>query len=129
MRSSLLLATVASGLFLVMNTAAKADGIAAVLKSPSTVHRLDATTGAFKGSIQVSNAVSVCCDGTTIAVLLANGSVNRYSAQSGAFQGSIQVGGNPQSVQVSGGVIAVQTSNQIKRYKASNGAFLGSSQI
>ncbi len=108
---------------------AQADGITAVMKSPSTIYRLDATTGAYKGSIQVTDAVSVGCDGETIAVLLANGSVYRYNAQSGAYQGSIQVGDDPQSVQVSGGVIAVRTASQIKRYKASNGAYLGSNQI
>lgn len=108
---------------------AQADGITAVMKSPSMIYRLDATTGAFKGSIQVSNAVSVGCDGTTIAVLLASNFVNRYSAETGAFQGAFQVSDNPQSVQVSGGVIAVRTANHIKRYKASSGAFLGSNQI
>jgi hypothetical protein len=108
---------------------AQADGITAVMKSPSMIYRLDATTGAFKGSIQVSNAVSVGCDGTTIAVLLASNFVNRYSAETGAFQGAFQVSDNPQSVQVSGGVIAVRTANYIKRYKATTGAFLGSNQI
>ncbi len=108
---------------------AKADGITAVIKSPSTIYRLDATTGAYKGSIQVSNAVSVGCDGETIAVLLGNGSVNRYQASNGAYQGSIQVGKDAQSVQVSGGVIAVRTANQVKRYKADSGSYLGSNQI
>lgn len=117
------------GSFFFMGTNAYADGITAVLKSPSQVSRLDATTGAYKGSIQVSNAIGVCCDGQTIAVLLGNGAVNRYDAQSGAYKGSIQVGGSPQSVQVSAGVIAVRTANQVKRYKADTGAYLGSSQI
>jgi hypothetical protein len=106
-----------------------AGDVTAVIKSPSLVYRLDAVTGAYKGSIQVNNATSVGCDGKTIAVLLKNGFVNRYSAESGAYQGSFQVGDNPESVQVSGGVIAVRTAKQLKRYKASNGSFLGSSQI
>lgn len=109
--------------------AAQADGITAALKNPSTVYRLDATTGAYKGSISVNNAISVGCDGETIAVLLANGSVYRYDANSGSYKGSFQVSGDPQSVQVSGGVIAVGTANQIMRYKASNGSYLGSNQI
>jgi hypothetical protein len=106
-----------------------ADGITAVLKSPSQVYRLDATTGAYKGSIQVSNGISVGCDGQTIAVLLGSGSVNRYDAKSGSYRGSIQVGKDAQSVQVSGGVIAVRTANQVKRYKADSGSYLGSNQI
>jgi hypothetical protein len=118
-----------AGLLFALLSNAHADGITAVLKSPSQVYRLDATTGAYKGSIQVSNGMSLGCDGQTIAVLLGNGSVNRYDAQSGAYQGSIQVGKDAQSVQVSGGVIAVRTSNQIKRYKADTGAYLGSNQI
>ena len=118
-----------AGLLFALLSNANADGITAVLKSPSQVYRLDATTGAYKGSIQVSNGMSLGCDGQTIAVLLGNGSVNRYDAQSGAYQGSIQVGKDAQSVQVSGGVIAVRTSNQIKRYKADTGAYLGSNQI
>ncbi len=129
MRSRRLLWVAVAVLCSVVNGTAKADGITAVIKSPSLIYRLDATTGAYKGSIQVTDAVSVGCDGETIAVLLANGSVYRYNAQSGAYQGSIQVGDDPQSVQVSGGVIAVRTASQIKRYKASNGAYLGSNQI
>jgi hypothetical protein len=129
MKSRCLLWVAVGTLCFALHGTAHAGGITAVLKGSSQVYRLDAATGAFKGSIQVSNAMSVCCDGTTIAVLLANGSVNRYSAQSGAFQGSIQVGRDARSVQVSGGVIAVQTANQIKRYKADTGAYLGSNQI
>ena len=110
-------------------SSAQADGVTAVLKSPSLINRLNATTGAFMGSISVSNAVDVGCDGQTIAALLANGTVNRYDASNGSFQGSISVGGNAQSVQVSGGVIIVRTASDIKRYKASNGAFMGSSSI
>ena len=122
-------AAVFGALLLAMSISARADGITAVLKSPSQVYRLDATTGAYKGSIQVSNGISVGCDGQYIAVLLASGSVNRYDASNGAYKGSIQVGKDAQSVQVSGGVIAVRTSNQIKRYKADTGAYLGSNQI
>ena len=118
-----------AGLLFVMHSNARADGITAVLKSPSQVYRLDATTGAYKGSIQVSNGVSVGCDGQTIAVLLGSGSVNRYDAKSGSYRGSIQVGKDAQSVQVSGGVIAVRTANQVKRYKADSGSYLGSNQI
>lgn len=118
-----------AGLLFALLSNAHADGITAVLKNPSQVYRLDATTGAYKGSIQVSNGISVGCDGQTIAVLLGSGSVNRYDANSGAYQGSIQVGQDAQSVQVSGGVIAVRTSNQIKRYDAKSGSFLGSNQI
>jgi hypothetical protein len=107
----------------------RASEVTAVLKSPSLVYRLDAVTGAFKGSIQVSNGVSVGCDGETIAVLLGNGFVNRYDANSGAYRGSIQVGDEPQSVQVSGGVISVRTKSYLKRYRAANGFYLGSTQI
>lgn len=106
-----------------------AGEITAVIKSPSLIYRLDAITGAYQGSIQVGNAVSVGCDGATIAVLLKNGYVYRYNAQNGAYLGSFQVGDSPQSVQVSGGVIAVRTAKQLRRYKASNGAYLGTNQI
>jgi len=129
MKTRHLVLLVVTGLFFAVTGNAQADGITAVIKSPSTIYRLDATTGTFKGSIQVNNAVSVGCDGTTIAVLLANDFVNRYNAETGAFQGSFQVGDNPQSVQVSGGVIAVRTAKHMKRYKATTGAFLGSNQI
>lgn len=108
---------------------ARADGVTAMLKSPSLINRLDATTGTYLGSISVSNAVDVGCDGRTIAALLANGTVNRYDASNGSYQGSISVGGNPQSVQVSGGVIIVRTDSNIKRYNASNGAYMGSNPI
>jgi len=122
-------AAVAAGVFLAMIGRVSAEGVTAVLKSPSQVYRLDATTGAFKGSIQVSNGISLGCDGEVIAVLLASGSVNRYDAKTGAYRGSMQVGRDAQSVQVSGGVIAVRMAKQIKRYKAGNGAYLGSNQI
>lgn len=125
---SILLTTIA-GFCLALADTAHADGITAVMKSPSMIYRLDATTGAYKGSIQVNNAVSVGCDGETIAVLLASNFVNRYDAETGAFQGAFQVSDNPQSVQVSGGVIAVRTANYIKRYDATSGSFLGSNQI
>lgn len=119
----------ATAVFFGLGATARADGITAVIKNPSTIYRLDATTGAFKGSITVRDAVSVSCDGQTIAVLVANGTVSRYDAQTGAFKGSTFVSGDPQSVQVSGGVIAVRTANEIKRYDASTGGFLGSSSI
>ena len=106
-----------------------ADGIIAVLKSSSIVERRDATSGAFKGSISVNNALDVGCDGETIAVLLANGSVYRYRADNGSFQGSIAISGKPSGVQVSGGVIAVTTANSVNRYKASTGSFMGSSSL
>lgn len=106
-----------------------ADNIIATLKNSSSVERRDAKTGAFKGSISVSNAIDVGCDGETIAVLLGNGSVNRYDAQSGAFRGSISVSGKPDSVQVSGGVIAVTTGRSVNRYNAQTGAFMGSSSL
>lgn len=117
------------GILCALQISVSAGEVTAVIKSHSLVYRLDAVTGAYKGSIQVDRALGVGCDGTTIAVLLGNGFVNRYDAQSGAYRGSFQVGDGPQSVQVSGGVIAVRTAHQLKRYKASNGAFLGSSQI
>jgi len=123
-----IMALAAAGLLL-PNLSLLASDITAVLKSPSLVYRLDSATGNFRGSIQVSNAISVGCDGETIAVLLGNGFVNRYDAKSGAYRGSIQVGDKPTSVHVSGGVISVRTSSYLKRYKATNGAYLGSTQI
>jgi hypothetical protein len=77
----------------------------------------------------VSNAISVGCDGETIAVLLANGTVNRYNAQTGSFQGSISVSGKPTAVQVSGGVIAVTTERSLNRYNAKSGSYMGSSSL
>ena len=106
-----------------------ADGIIAVLKSPSSVECRDAKSGSFKGSISVNNAIDVACDGETIAVLLANSSVYRYNADNRSFQGSISVSGKPKGVQVSGGVIAVTTDRNILRYNARNGAFMGSSSL
>ena len=129
MKSSCLLWVAVGTLCFALHGTAHADGITAVLKSPSQVYRLDATTGAYKGSIQVSNGISVGCDGETIAVLLGSNFVNRYDAQTGAFLGAFQVSDNPESVQVSGGVIAVRAANYIKRYDAQSGAFLGSNQI
>lgn len=119
---------VALALF-VPQAALRADGIIAVLKSPSQVYRNDAKTGVFKGSISVSNAIAVGCDGETIAVLLSNGTVNRYNASTGVFCGSISVGQKATSVQVSGGVIAVTVDRQVRRYKADTGVFIGSTSI
>jgi len=108
----------------------QADTILAVLKSPTTVERRDAKSGAFKGSISVNNAVDAACDGETIAVLLASGSVYRYEAKSGSFRGSISLSGKPTGVQVTGGVIAVTTaSRSVNRYNAKTGAFMGSSSL
>ena len=107
----------------------QADGIVAVLKSPSQVIRNDAQTGSFKGSISVSEAIAVGCDGEVIAVLLANGTVNRYNALTGSFQGSISVGPKATSIQVSGGVIVVTADRQAKRYNAKTGSFMGSSSL
>lgn len=106
-----------------------ADGIIAVLKSSSSVERRDAKTGSFKGSISVSNAIDVGCDGDTIAVLLSNGTVNRYNAASGSFQGAISVSGKPSAVQVSGGVIAVTAGRSLNRYNAKTGSYMGSSSL
>lgn len=106
-----------------------ADGIVAVLKSPTQVNRNDAQTGSFKGSISVRDAISVGCDGEVIAVLLKNGTVNRYNALTGAFQGSISVGSKATSVQVSGGVIVVTAAGQAIRYNAKIGTFMGSSSL
>lgn len=103
--------------------------VTAVIKTPSLIYRIDAANGAYKGSIQVNNAISVGCDGKTIAVLLGNGSVNRYDAQNGAYRGSIQAGKDAESVQVSGGVIAVRTKSQLKRYKADSGSYIGTTQL
>jgi hypothetical protein len=130
MRSKLwlLLSIWAAGI-VIANSNLRASDVAAVLKSPSLVYRLDAVTGAFRGSIQVSNGISVGCDGETIAVLLGNGFVNRYEAKSGAYRGALQVGDKPQSVQVSGGVISVRTASYLKRYRATDGVYLGSTQI
>ena len=105
----------------------KADGIIAVLKNPSSVERRDAKTGAYKGSLSVSKAIGVGCDGETIAVLLASGSVARYHAGTGAYQGTIQMSGKPTAVQVSGGMIVVTTERSWVRYNAKTGAYLGSS--
>ena len=107
----------------------RADGIVAVLKSPSQVNRNDAQTGLFKGSISVSDAIAVGCDGAVIAVLLANGTVSRYNAVTGSFQGSISVGSKASSVQVSGGVIVVTADRQVKRYNAKTGSFMGASSL
>ena len=115
--------------FCVLPMPLHADGVIAVLKNSSSVERRDAKTGSFKGSISVSNAISVGCDGETIAVLLANGTVNRYSAASGSFQGSISVSGKPTAVQVSGGVIAVTAGRSLNRYNAKSGSFMGSSSL
>jgi hypothetical protein len=116
--------------FLFASTACvSAYDITAVIKTPSLIYRIDAASGAYKGSIQVNNAISVGCDGKTIAVLLGSGSVSRYDAQNGAYRGSIQVGKDAQSVQVSDGVIAVRTNNQLKRYKADSGSYVGTTQL
>ena len=106
-----------------------AHDVTAVIKTPSLIYRIDAASGAYKGSIQVSNAISVGCDGKTIAVLLGSGLVNRYDAQNGAYRGSIQAGKDAESVQVSGGVIAVRTKSQLKRYKADSGSYIGTTQL
>ena len=104
-------------------------GVVASLKSPSAVTRSNAKTGSFLGTISVSNAISVACDGTTIAVLSANGSVSRYDARTGAFQGSISAGAKSTSVQVTGGVIIVQKDRTLNRYNAKTGSFLGSTSL
>ena len=104
-----------------------ADGILATLKNSSTIERRDAANGAYKGSISVSNAIDVGCDGETIAVLLGNGTVQRYNAQNASFQGSIAISGKPSAVQVSGGVIVVTTERSVNRYNARNGSYMGSS--
>lgn len=116
-------------LLLAMSHYVQADGVTAVLKGPTQIYRLDATTGAYKGTIAVNNAIGVGCDGEYIAALLANGSVKRYDAKSGTYLGTIQVAGDPQSVQVTGGIIIVRTEKQLQRYKASNGTFLGLTKI
>jgi len=107
----------------------QADGIVAVLKSPSQVNRNDAQTGSFQGSISVRDAIAVGCDGQIIAVLLANGTVNRYNALSGSFQGSISVGSKANSIQVSGGVIVVTADRMAKRYNSKTGSFMGSTSL
>ena len=100
--------------FLFAGTAcAFAGDVTAVIKTPSLIYRIDAASGAYKGSIQVNNAISVGCDGKTIAVLLGNGSVNRYDAQNGAYRGSIQGGKDAESVQVSGGVEKTRREAQV----------------
>jgi len=115
-------------LFLLCSTAF-ADGVTASLKNSSTVIRADATTGSRLGSISVDNAISVGCDGTTIAVLCANGNVRRYDARSGSYQGAISTGQKATGVQVSGGVIVVQCGQSLRRYDAKSGGYLGSSSL
>jgi len=115
--------------FLLCGSAAFADGIVASLKDPSTVTRTDATTGSYKGTISVSNAIAVGCDGTTIAVLSANGNVTRYDAKTGSYQGSISAGAKSTDVQVTGGVIIVQKDRTLTRYDAKSGSYLGSSSL
>ncbi|MEI8388209.1 MAG: PQQ-binding-like beta-propeller repeat protein, partial [Verrucomicrobiota bacterium] len=107
--------------------AADPSGVTASLKNSSTVIRSDARTGSYQGSISVSNAISVGCDGTTIAVLSANGNVSRYDASTGSYQGSISAGAKSTSVQISGGVIIVQKDRTLTRYDAKTGSYLGSS--
>ncbi|MCX6972486.1 MAG: hypothetical protein NTV93_20375, partial [Verrucomicrobia bacterium] len=106
-----------------------ATAITASLKNPSTVTRSDAKTGSYQGSISVSNAIAVGCDGTTIAVLSANGNVTRYDARTGSYQGSISAGAKATSVQVTGGVIIVQKDRTLTRYDAKTGSYLGSSSL
>ena len=107
--------------------AADPTPITASLKNPSTVIRSDAKTGSYQGSISVSNAIAVGCDGTTIAVLSANGNVTRYDAHTGSYQGSISAGAKSTSVQVTGGVITVQKDRTLTRYDAKSGSYLGAS--
>ena len=109
--------------------AADTAAITASLKNPSTVIRSDAKTGSYQGSISVSNAIAVGCDGTTIAVLSANGNVTRYDARTGSYQGSISAGAKSTSVQVTGGVIIVQKDRTLTRYDAKTGSYLGSSSL
>ena len=109
--------------------AADPTAITASLKNPSTVTRSDAKTGSYQGSISVSNAIAVGCDGTTIAVLSANGNVTRYDAHTGSYQGSISAGAKATSVQVTGGVIIVQKDRTLTRYDAKTGSYLGSSSL
>ena len=109
--------------------AASDAAITASLKNPSTVTRSDAKTGSYQGSISVSNAIAVGCDGTTIAVLSANGNVTRYDARTGSCQGSISAGAKSTSVQVTGGVIIVQKDRTLTRYDAKTGSYLGSSSL
>ena len=116
-----------SGLF--SSFAADPGAVVASLKSPSTVTRSNGKTGSYLGSISVSNAISVGCDGTTIAVLSANGSVNRYDARTGSYQGSISAGAKTTSVQVTGGVIIVQKDRTLNRYDAKSGSYLGSTSL
>jgi len=109
--------------------AADSAAITASLKNPSTVTRSDAKTGSYQGSISVSNAIAVGCDGTTIAVLSANGNVTRYDARTGSYQGSISAGAKATSVQVTGGVIIVQKDRTLTRYNAKTGSYLGSTSL
>jgi hypothetical protein len=116
-------------LFLLLCSPAFADGVVASLKSPSIVTRADATTGRRLGSISVDNAISVGCDGTTIAVLCANGNVRRYDARSGSYQGAISMGQKATGVQVTGGIIVVQCDQSLRRYDAKSGSYLGATSL
>ncbi|MFZ4775989.1 MAG: hypothetical protein ACOYM3_11525 [Terrimicrobiaceae bacterium] len=107
--------------------AASDAAITASLKNSSTVIRSDAKTGSYQGSISVSNAIAVGCDGTTIAVLSANYNVTRYDARTGSYQGSKSAGAKATSVQVTGGVIIVQKDRTLTRYDAKTVTYLGSS--
>ena len=109
--------------------AADASAITASLKNPSTSTRSYANTGSYQGSISVSNAIAVGCDGTTIAVLSVNGNVTRYDARTGSYQGSISAGAKATSVQVTGGAIIVQKDRTLTRYNAKTGSYLGSSSL
>jgi len=65
-----------------------AGDVTAVMKSPSVVYRLKASSGAFLGQMQPSGGViSVGCDGDVVAVLSPHGVVSRYNAETGAFMG------------------------------------------
>jgi len=107
--------------FLLLPITLSAADVVAALKNPSTVIRSDAATGRYLGTISVSKAIAVGCDGETIAVLLANGNINRYDAQTGSYQGCIAVGAKATGVQVSNGVIIAQKDHTIIRYDGKTG--------